>query len=30
VMLSAAHSSEDLSFAVDRFAKVGRRLGVIR
>jgi len=30
VMLSAAHSSEDLSFAVDRFAKVGRRLGVTR
>jgi glycine C-acetyltransferase len=30
VMLSAAHSPEDLSFAVDRFAKVGRRLGVIR
>jgi glycine C-acetyltransferase len=30
VMLSAAHSPEDLSFAVDRFAQVGRRLGVIR
>jgi glycine C-acetyltransferase len=29
-MLSAAHSPDDLSFAVDRFAKVGRRLGVIR
>ena len=30
VMLSAAHSPDDLSFAIDRFAKVGRRLGVIR
>jgi glycine C-acetyltransferase len=30
VMLSAAHSAEDLNFAIDRFAKVGRRLGVIR
>jgi glycine C-acetyltransferase len=30
VMLSAAHSPDDLSFAVDRFAKVGRDLGVIR
>jgi glycine C-acetyltransferase len=30
VMLSAAHSPADLSFAVDRFAKVGRHLGVIR
>jgi glycine C-acetyltransferase len=30
VMLSAAHSPEDLSFAVDRFAKVGRHFGVIR
>jgi glycine C-acetyltransferase len=29
VMLSAAHSAEDLSFAIERFAKVGRRLGVI-
>jgi hypothetical protein len=29
-MLSAAHSPADLSFAVDRFAKVGRHLGVIR
>jgi len=30
VMLSAAHSAEDLKFAVDAFAKVGRALGVIR
>jgi glycine C-acetyltransferase len=30
VMLSAAHSPADLSFAIDRFAKVGRHLGVIR
>jgi len=30
VMLSAAHTSQDLDFAIDRFAKVGRRLGVIR
>ena len=30
VMLSAAHSPDDLSFAIDKFAKVGRRLGVIR
>ena len=29
VMLSAAHSQEDLDFAVDRFALVGRQLGVI-
>jgi glycine C-acetyltransferase len=29
VMLSAAHSAKDLSFAVAAFAKVGRRLGVI-
>ena len=29
VMLSAAHSREDLDFAVERFAKVGRELGVI-
>ncbi len=28
-MMSAAHSAEDLKFAVDAFAKVGRRLGVI-
>ncbi len=29
VMMSAAHSADDLKFAVDAFAKVGRRLGVI-
>ncbi|MBN1858732.1 glycine C-acetyltransferase [Candidatus Bipolaricaulota bacterium] len=29
VMLSAAHSQEDLDFAVDKFAIVGRELGVI-
>ncbi len=29
VMLSAAHSREDLDFAVDKFALVGRQLGVI-
>ncbi|MCX6100121.1 MAG: glycine C-acetyltransferase [Candidatus Bipolaricaulota bacterium] len=29
VMMSAAHSSVDLSFAVEAFAKVGRSLGVI-
>ncbi len=29
VMLSAAHSQEDLDFAVDKFALVGRQLGVI-
>jgi glycine C-acetyltransferase len=29
VMMSAAHSSKDLSFAVEAFAKVGRSLGVI-
>ena len=28
-MLSAAHSQEDLDFAVEKFAKVGRQLGVI-
>jgi glycine C-acetyltransferase len=28
--LSAAHSTEDLDLALDRFAKVGRELGVIR
>ena len=28
-MLSAAHSREDLDFAVEKFAKVGRELGVI-
>ncbi len=30
VMMSAAHSADDLTFAIDHFAKVGRRLGVIR
>ena len=29
VMLSAAHSREDLDFAIEKFAKVGRTLGVI-
>ncbi len=29
VMMSAAHSSEDLKFAIDAFDNVGRRLGVI-
>ena len=28
-MLSAAHSREDLDFAIEKFAKVGRALGVI-
>ncbi|MGB2982811.1 MAG: glycine C-acetyltransferase [Candidatus Bipolaricaulia bacterium] len=28
-MLSAAHSREDLDFAIEKFAKVGRELGVI-
>ncbi len=30
VMISAAHSKEDLDFAVEKFAKVGRELGVIK
>jgi glycine C-acetyltransferase len=30
VMLSAAHSTEDLDFAIDKFAKIGRELGVIQ
>lgn len=29
VMLSAVHTKDDLDFALDRFAKVGRELGVI-
>jgi glycine C-acetyltransferase len=29
VQLSAAHTEEDLSFALEKFAKVGRELGVI-
>ena len=29
VMLSAAHSKEDLDFALEKFAKVGKELGVI-
>jgi glycine C-acetyltransferase len=29
VMLSAAHSREDLDFAVEAFARVGRQLGAI-
>ncbi len=29
VMLSAVHSKEDLDFALDKFAKIGRELGVI-
>ena len=28
-MVSAAHSKEDLDFAVDKFAKVGKALGII-
>ena len=28
-MVSAAHSKEDLDFAVDKFSKVGRSLGII-
>ncbi|HOO63890.1 MAG TPA: aminotransferase class I/II-fold pyridoxal phosphate-dependent enzyme, partial [Synergistaceae bacterium] len=30
VMISAAHSQEDLDFAVDAFASAGRELGIIR
>lgn len=30
VMISAAHSKEDLDFAIEKFAKVGRELGVIK
>jgi len=30
VMLSAAHSDEDLRFAVDKFIKVGTELGVVK
>ena len=29
VMLSAAHSQKDLAFALEKFAKVGKKLGVI-
>ncbi len=29
VMLSAVHSKEDLDYALDKFAKIGRELGVI-
>ncbi|MCK5182167.1 MAG: aminotransferase class I/II-fold pyridoxal phosphate-dependent enzyme, partial [Dehalococcoidia bacterium] len=29
VQISAAHSKEDLAFALQKFAKVGRELGVI-
>jgi len=29
VMLSAAHSHDDLDFAVEQFAKIGRELGVV-
>lgn len=29
VMISAVHTKEDLDFAIDKFAKVGRSLGVI-
>ncbi|RLE28839.1 8-amino-7-oxononanoate synthase, partial [Candidatus Acetothermia bacterium] len=29
VMISAVHTKEDLDFAIDKFAKVGRALGVI-
>ena len=30
VMISAAHTPEDLDFAVDAFAAAGRELGIIR
>ena len=30
VMISAAHSEEDLRFAVDTFASVGREMGLLR
>jgi len=30
VMLSAAHSTDDLDFAIDKFAKIGRELKVIQ
>ncbi len=30
VMLSAVHSKEDLDYALDKFAKVGRELGVLK
>ena len=30
VQLSAAHTEEELSFALEKFAKVGRELGVIK
>ena len=30
VMVSAAHSREDLRFAVDTFASVGREMGLLR
>lgn len=30
VMLSAAHSTDDLDFAIDKFAKIGRELEVIQ
>jgi len=29
VMLSAAHSRDDLDFAIEKFSLVGRELGVI-
>jgi glycine C-acetyltransferase len=29
VMISAAHSANDLEFGLDAFEKVGRKLGVI-
>ncbi|MCK4356727.1 8-amino-7-oxononanoate synthase, partial [Candidatus Bipolaricaulota bacterium] len=29
VMLSAAHSKDDLDFALEKFEKVGKELGVI-
>jgi glycine C-acetyltransferase len=28
-MISAVHTKEDLDFALEKFAKVGRELGVI-
>lgn len=30
VMISAAHEKEDLDYALEKFAKVGRRLGIVK
>ena len=29
VQISAAHSTADIDFAIDKFSKVGKKLGVI-